>query len=152
MSDPITTFPPSPTEPNNGIQDVLTIGGKTYILQSSNPTDTEKSLDWSDQYDAKIGSKQVDIESSATITAIGEASAQVAGQSCRFPLAIGAALTYRGLRWKIVSIAESGSYNGLTVWTITVIRSKNYPAAAAVLPNLPVSTAAALPVAPSPAT
>lgn len=145
----LTTFPPSPTTPNAGVQDVLTIDDKTYIMQGSTPTDGEKSLEWTDQYDATIGSRQIDIPQTASISVIGEASAQVAGQATRFPLAIGSALTYRALRWKIKSIAEAGTYNGLTVWTISLERWKNWPLATSVLPDIPVQTAVALPVAPS---
>lgn len=143
------TFPASPTVPNYGIQDVLTINNKVYILQGSSPQDQEKAFSWSDQYDSKIGQRQIDIESTATISAIGEAVTPVTGQSCRFPLSVGASLTYRTLRWLIKSIAEAGTYNGLTVWTISLERSKNYPITTTVMPDIPVSAAVALPVAPA---
>lgn len=148
MPDPITTFPPSPTVPNYGIQDVLTINSKVYILQQVTPADKEKTVEWQDQYDATIGSRQIEIATTGSLTAIGEASAQVTGQACRFPLAVGAALTFRGLKFQIKGITETGSYNGMTVWSIEVARWTNWPASASTLPDKPVSAAVALPVAP----
>lgn len=151
MADPLpTTFPPSPTVPNYGIQDVMTIGGKTYILQGVTPDDTQKAIEIKDQYDAKIGSRHIDVESTGTLTAIGEAVTPATGQMCRFPLAVGSALTFRGLRVAITGISEAGSYSGLTVWTLNISRNTNWPKSDSVMPDVPVGTAAALPITVSP--
>ena len=151
MADPLpTTFPPTPSEPNYGIQDVLTIDGKTYILQGVSPSDQKKAIPIQDQYDSKIGERLIDVESTGSITAIGPAVTPATGQLCRFPLAVGSALTFRGVRVSIDGIAEAGTYNGLTVWTLTISRSKNWPKTDSVMPDVPVSTAASLPITVSP--
>lgn len=144
MADPapITTWPATPGDPNYGIQDVLTIAGNTYILQGASPKDTAKLIKWTDQYDSTIGSKHIDTESTVALTAIGPAVTPLAGQVCRFPLQVAAAITFRGLNWEILDIGEAATYNGLTVWSINIARSKNFPKTDATLPSVPVSTAA----------
>ena len=147
MSEPLTTFPPSPAEPNYGIQDTLTVDGNVYILQGVTPSDTQKAIEIKDQYDAKIGSRHVDVESTGSLTAIGPAVTPATGQLSRFPLAVGSALTFRGLRVAITGISEAGSYSGLTVWTLNVSRNTNWPKADSAMPDVPVQSAVALPIA-----
>lgn len=141
---------PTYGDPNYGIQDTLTVGSVTYILQGTNPNDQEETFDWQNQLGQNIGSKHIQLASTGSISAIGPAGTAVSGQSVLFPLAVGSKLLFRGLHWQINGIAEAGVYNDATVWTLTVRRWTLFPVAASVLPDVTYSASAALPITVSP--
>lgn len=147
MPDPAPT--PTPANPSYGIDDVLILNGKEYILQSYNPSDALETYEWKNQHGQTVGSRRVDTASTITFAAFGEPLAKpLDGQSHRFPLANNAIITSRGLSWQITNIAEAGEQEGIMIWTISARRWDKWPAAG--IATTPDSTpGAALPIAPA---
>ena len=103
-----------------GIQNTL----DGYVVESESITPTDRSEEVPDQNGAIADEISYDIRTDLRLT-VRSAKASVTAP----PATAGSkAFSYAGSTWKVDSVEEAGSYNGLRRWNINAHKYTNFPA------------------------
>ena len=107
-----------------GIDNVLS----NCIIQTENITESRMSDDTLDQKGALVSQLDYDSRWDLNLTFIGDAAKlPVTGDSSG--IAVGdMTFEYAGKKWKITSVAYTGTYNGKKQYTLVAFRTKHFPA------------------------
>ena len=106
-----------------GIDNVLS----NCIIQTENITESRMTDDTLDQKGAIVSQLDYDARWDLNLTFIGDsAKLPVTGDSSG--IAVGdMTFEYAGKKWKITSVAYTGTYNGKKQYTLTAFRTKHFP-------------------------
>ena len=106
-----------------GIDNVLS----NCIIQTENITESRMTDDTLDQKGAIVSQLDYDARWDLNLTFIGDsAKLPVTGDSSG--IAVGdMTFSYAGNKWKITSVAYTGTYNGKKQYTLTAFRTKHFP-------------------------
>ena len=106
-----------------GIDNVLS----NCIIQTENITESRMSDVTQDQKGATISILDYDAQWDLNLTVIGDsAKLPITGDSSTF--AVGdTTFTYASKKWKVTSVAYTGTYNGKKQYTLTAFRTKHFP-------------------------
>ena len=106
-----------------GIDNVLA----NCIIQTENITESRMTDDTLDQKGALVSQLDYDSRWDLTLTLIGDSEKlPVTGDSTG--IAVGdTTFTYGGFKWKVVSVAYTGTYNAKKQYTLTAFRTKHFP-------------------------
>ena len=109
-----------------GIDNVLS----NCIVQTENITESRMTDDTLDQKGSLVSQLDYDARWDLNLTFIGDsAKLPVTGDSSG--IAVGdMTFEYAGNKWKITSVAYTGTYNGKKQYTLTAFRTKHFPAQA----------------------
>ena len=102
-----------------GIANTLT----DFVVETESITDNDVSEQVPDQNGAIADEIKYDKRTDLRLT-VRSAKAAVTNP----PAAIGTLLTYGGAKYKVDSVEEAGTYNGLRRWNINGHKFENYPA------------------------
>lgn len=107
-----------------GIDNVLS----NCIVQTENITESRMTDDTLDQKGSLVSQLDYDSRWDLNLTFIGDAAKlPVTGDSSG--VAVGdMTFEYAGKKWKITSVAYTGTYNGKKQYTLTAFRTKHFPA------------------------
>ena len=106
-----------------GIDNVLA----NCIVQTENITESRMTDDTLDQKGSLVSQLDFDARWDLNLTFIGDsAKLPVTGESS--DISVGdTTFTYGGFKWKITSVAYTGTYNGKKQYTLTAFRTKHWP-------------------------
>ena len=106
-----------------GIDNVLS----NCIIQTENITESRMTDDTLDQKGSLVSQLDYDARWDLNLTFIGDsAKLPVTGDSSG--IAVGdMTFEYAGKKWKITSVAYTGTYNGKKQYTLTAFRTKHFP-------------------------
>ena len=106
-----------------GIDNVLS----NCIIQTENITESRMTDDTLDQKGSLVSQLDYDARWDLNLTFIGDsAKLPVTGDSSG--IAVGdMTFEYAGNKWKITSVAYTGTYNGKKQYTLTAFRTKHWP-------------------------
>ena len=96
-----------------------------FVVESETFTNADVSEQVPDQMGAIVDEIAYDIRIDLRLTV---RSAKTASATTTPPAAIGTVLTYASIKYKVDSVEEAGTYNGLRRWNISAHRYTNYPA------------------------
>ena len=106
-----------------GIDNVLS----NCIIQTENITESRMTDDTLDQKGSLVSQLDYDARWDLNLTFIGD-SAKLPVTSDSSGIAVGdMTFSYAGKKWKITSVAYTGTYNGKKQYTLTAFRTKHFP-------------------------
>ena len=108
----MATTPATATTETYGISETLT----GYTIESDNITDTPQVEEVRDQKNALINEIKYDTLVELRLVVRGETK----------PTA-GSDITYNNVKYRISSVEDAGSYNGLRRYTVTAKKADNFP-------------------------
>ena len=93
-----------------------------YVVETENITPTDRSEEVPDQKAAIVDEIHYDTRTDLRLTV------RSATTNATAPTTAGATdFTYAGSKWKVDSVEEAGSYNGLRRWNVNAHKYENWP-------------------------